>query len=52
VRIPKRRLPITINLTEEQKEMITEDEYRGANLGSKVVVKSKFFLISSKEIFL
>ncbi len=41
VRIPKRRLPIVANLVKEQEEVIAEDEQRGANLGSKAVVKLK-----------
>jgi len=41
VRIPKRRLPIVANPAEEQEEAIIEDEQRGANLGSEIVVKSK-----------
>jgi hypothetical protein len=53
VKIPKRRLPITANPIEEQEEMITEDEQRGANLGFETVVKSKilFHFIKGK-IFL
>jgi hypothetical protein len=41
VRIPKRRLPIIVNPTEEQEELIAEDEQRGRNLESKAIVKSK-----------
>jgi len=41
VRIPKRRLPIVVNLVEEREEVIAEDEQRGANLGFEATVKSK-----------
>jgi hypothetical protein len=40
VKIPKRRLPITTNPIEEQKEVIAEDEHKGANMGSEIIVKS------------
>ncbi len=49
MRIPKRRLPITANLVKKQEEVITEDEQKGANMGSEAIVKLKFFLISSNE---
>ncbi len=41
MRIPKRRLPIVANLIEEQKEVIAEDEQKGANMGFETIVKSK-----------
>jgi len=50
VRIPKRRLPITANLTKEQEEMIAEDEQRRANLGFEATMKYKilFHFIKGK----
>ncbi len=40
VRIPKRRLPITTNLVEEQEEVIAKDEQIGKNLGFEATMKS------------
>jgi predicted aspartyl protease len=50
VRIPKRRLPIIANPTKEQEEVIVEDKQRGANMGSKAIVKFKilFHFIKGK----
>ncbi len=39
VKIPKKGLPITANLIEEQEEGIIEEEHREANMGAEVVVK-------------
>jgi len=52
VRIPKRKLPIISNLAEEREEVITEDKQKGANMGSKTIVKSKilFHYIKGKII--
>jgi len=41
LRIPKRRLPITTNLAEEQEEVIVENEQRRINMGFEVAMKSK-----------
>jgi hypothetical protein len=41
VRIPKKRLPITVNPVEEHEEMTAEDEQRGVNMGSQAAVKFK-----------
>jgi len=41
VRIPNRRLPITANPAEAQKEVIIENEQKRANMRSELVVKSK-----------
>jgi hypothetical protein len=41
VRIPKKRLPVTVNLAKEQEKGIVEKEQKGTNMGSKVTMKSK-----------
>jgi hypothetical protein len=44
-------LPIVANPAKEQEEVIAEDEQRGANLGSEVVVKLKVLSHFIKGIF-
>ncbi len=53
LRIPKRRLPITTNLAEEQEEVIVENEQRKVNMGFEATMKSKilFHFMKGKIVF-
>jgi hypothetical protein len=48
VRIPKRKLPIAANPTEEQEEVIAINKQKVANMGSEASVKFKIFFHSIK----
>jgi hypothetical protein len=50
LRFPKRKLPITTNLVEEQEKGIVEEEQKGANMGVVSTMKSKilFHFIKGK----
>ncbi len=41
MKIPKRRLPIIVNLVKEQEKKIVEEEHREANMDTEAAVKFK-----------